>query len=505
MIGTTIKLPGLAPDILALIAGMLAPFALSPFNIWPLGLVSLVMLICLVANATVMRGSLRFYWYAIGMYGVGASWIYVSVHEHGNASPLLAGFLVALLVVAWSLLTLLHGFLFMRFVRPLRYGLTLGFACAWYLREWVLTWVLTGFPWLYAGYGFMDTPLSGYIPVIGITGLGFIVVLLAALISRALLLVNRSTALAASFITLAIVGAGWSLTLVKYVEPTGEAISVSVVQGNIDQGVKWKREMVGPIIDTYVGLTTAEWGRDLILWPEAAITVFRGPATTLIDQLDQQGKTARSTLILGIPDLSEEGRFLNTAIAVGGGKGSYIKRRLVPFGEYVPLEDWLRGVIDVFDLPMARNQPGPWEQEPIKVGNLSASLSICYEVIYPEIVRRTVANPDFFITISNDTWFGDSIGPFQHLQMAQARALENGRYLVRGTNNGITAIINESGEIEDRLPQFEQGVLRGNVEMMQGQTLYSSHGNLPMLVLVLTLLGGMLVIRFWHVSPILIR
>ncbi|MEX2326104.1 MAG: apolipoprotein N-acyltransferase, partial [Pseudomonadales bacterium] len=187
MIGTTIKLPGLTPDILALIAGMLAPFALSPFNIWPLGLVSLVMLIRLVANATVMRGSLRFYWYAIGMYGVGASWIYVSVHEHGNASPLLAGFLVALLVVAWSLLTLLHGFLFMRFVRPLRYGLTLGFACAWYLREWVLTWVLTGFPWLYAGYGFMDTPLSGYIPVIGITGLGFIVVLLAALISRALL------------------------------------------------------------------------------------------------------------------------------------------------------------------------------------------------------------------------------------------------------------------------------------------------------------------------------
>lgn len=506
MIGRTIKLPKLAPDCLSLVAGMLAPFALSPFNVWPLGLASLAILIWLIADVSVVRGSLRFYLYAIGMYGVGASWIYVSVHEHGNASPLLAGFLVALLVLAWSLLSLIHGYLYMRFVRVLPYGLVLGFACAWYLREWALTWMLTGFPWLYVGYGFMETPLAGFIPVIGVTGLGFIVALAAGLVTLALKAAlkkgERKTTLAASLIIVSLVGTGWGLGLVKFVDPVGETISVSVVQGNIDQAVKWRREMAGPIIDTYTGLTDTEWGRDLILWPEAAITVFRGPAAPLLDQLDRRGKASGSTLVLGIPDTSAEGHFFNTAFAVGNGDGRYVKRRLVPFGEYVPLENWLRGVIGVLDLPMARNQKGPSEQDPIKVGHLTASLSICYEVIYPEIVRQTAADPDFLITISNDTWFGDSIGPWQHLQMARARALENGRYMVRGTNNGVTAIINERGEIEDRLAQFEQGVLRGNIAVMAGATPWVTYGSLPVLVLIVMVLAMM---GFRHVSPLPIR
>ena len=168
----------------------------------------------------------------------------------------------------------------------------------------------------------------------------------------------------------------------------------------------------------------------------------------------------------------------------GNGSGTYHKRRLVPFGEYVPLESLLRGVIQFFDLPMSHNVAGPAGQAPLFVGELPLSLSICYEVVYPDLVRATVADPALFVTISNDTWFGTSIGPWQHLQMARMRALENGRYMVRATNNGVTAVIDDRGRIQAQLPQFEPGVLRGEVRVMEGTTLYNRTGQLPWLILI---------------------
>jgi len=174
-------------------------------------------------------------------------------------------------------------------------------------------------------------------------------------------------------------------------------------------------------------------------------------------------------------------------VALGKGEGQYIKRRLVPFGEYVPLEGLIRGVIQFFDLPMSRNRPGPWSQPALTAGGLRLSTSICYEVVYPDLVRDTVAEPDLLITVSNDTWFGESIGPWQHLQMARMRALENGRAMARATNNGITALIDHRGRIVSTLPRFEQGILRGELEVRSGRTLFHRFGSYPVLGLSLIL------------------
>ena len=149
---------------------------------------------------------------------------------------------------------------------------------------------------------------------------------------------------------------------------------------------------------------------------------------------------------------------------------------LVPFGEYVPLEHWLRGVISFFDLPMSRNQPGPSVQAPLSFKGQPLSLSICYEIAYPHLVRSAAKGPMALVTISNDTWFGDSIGPVQHLQIAQMRALENGRGLLRVTNNGITAAIDHAGEITDLLPRNQQGVLRTELVLVSGDTPYHRLG-----------------------------
>jgi apolipoprotein N-acyltransferase len=182
--------------------------------------------------------------------------------------------------------------------------------------------------------------------------------------------------------------------------------------------------------------------------------------------------------------------FRNTAVVAGTGEGRYVKRRLVPFGEYVPLEGLLRGAIEFFALPMSHAGPGAWRQPLLDLGGQRAQMSICYEVVYPDLVRRDAGGADVLITISNDTWFGASIGPLQHLQMAQMRALENGRWMLRGTNNGVTAIVDHRGAVTSRLPQFEPGVLRGEYAAMSGITPFTRFGHAPWLAVIVLALAG---------------
>jgi apolipoprotein N-acyltransferase len=189
-----------------------------------------------------------------------------------------------------------------------------------------------------------------------------------------------------------------------------------------------------------------------------------------------------TTLITGIPYRPEgEQHYHNSILALGQGDGVYHKQRLVPFGEYVPMEGVLRGLIAFFDLPMSAFTAGPTGQAPLRAGAFRVAPYICYEIVYPDLVASGARDADLLITISNDSWFGDSIGPLQHLQMAQMRALENGRYLIRGTNNGVSAIINAQGEIVVASDRFVTTTLQGQVEAMLGSTPFSRFGSTPVI------------------------
>jgi apolipoprotein N-acyltransferase len=486
------------PLPVALLAGALLPLSMAPFGLWPLGLVSVALFFHLLDTDS-GRGLLRGWTYGLGAYGVGVSWVYVSIHEHGGASPLLAGFLVVLFAGGMALFPMVQGWLFGRLRGPDSRINGVWFVIVLVVFEWLLTWFLTGFPWLAVGYGQLESPLSGFAPLGGVHGVGFALAVSAV---AAVLLIREGHAarnviwhpvLLAALLLPWLAGA--VLRGVDWVQP-GEAHSAALVQGNVAQATKWNPENRLPIIERYRRLSEPHWGADLILWPEAAVTVFEHQAGELLEALSERGLESGTALLLGLPAVEAypggDYSFLNTARGLGLGDGRYVKRRLVPFGEYVPLEDLLRGLITFFDLPMSHAVPGPFVQPPLRIGGLTGQMAICYEVVYPELVRADV---DVLLTISNDTWFGASIGPEQHLAIARMRALENGRWMLRATNNGLTAIVDHRGRIQGRLPQFEEGVLAGEFRSMSGRTPFNRLGSWPLYGLLAVLAAWLLIAR----------
>jgi len=270
-------------------------------------------------------------------------------------------------------------------------------------------------------------------------------------------------------------------------------ISVVAVQANIPQELKWRSDYRLKTIEIYQSLSAPHWGKNLIIWPETAIPLLYDEATSfnqakpITNRLSKLASSKGSTLISGIPyrglnPETERVNIHNSIISMGKGDGIYHKQKLVPFGEYIPLESMLRGLISFFDLPMSSFSIGPSEQSPLKESIRHVIPYICYEIVYPDFVAKSAHTADYLLTISNDSWFGSSIGPLQHLEMAQMRALENARYVVRGTNNGISAIIGPNGKIQNQTEQFIRTVLTGEIYALGGRTPFSYFGSIPVLL-----------------------
>jgi len=501
-------------ELLAIGAGALLPLSLAPFDLPLFDVASIAILFALVHAAPWRRATRLGFAYGLGKYGLGASWVYVSIHDYGDAAVPLAAALVALFVAVLALFptAMTAAFVWLRDrTRPNEspassapgeerpeLAVALAFAGCVVTLDWTLTWFLTGFPWLYAGYAHLRDPLHALAPVGGV----LLVSLAAAVAATSLVVLARARALRARLAALAFVALPWlaglALSAIDWVTPATR-YRVALVQGNIPQELKWLESHALPILDAYRRLSARAWGADLVIWPEAAITLFEHEAGGYLDEMSVRARDAGSALVLGLPiarfHSDRSVSVYNGAIVVGDGSGTYLKRRLVPFGEYVPLERLLRGVIAFFDLPMSDAETGPWSQPPLVAKGLKVALAICYEIVYPELVRSSAEGADVLVTLSNDAWFGASIGPHQHMQMARMRALENGRWLLRATNNGITAIVDPTGRVAAQLPQFEAGVLAGEFTTMRGTTPYARLGDWPVLAALLVLLATPWLVR----------
>lgn len=476
--------------LLCLFAGAIIAPSLAPFNIPYLAILPPAILYLCSHNKSPKQAAWLGWSFGIGFFGTGVSWVFVSISEHSPTPLPIAVVMTALFVLALAALFAIQNALWRKLFSAR--VLPLSFIGIWVLFEWLRSWLFTGFPWLYLGNATLDTPLQNLLPVGGVWLASFALLILALCLAefaksrRVLPLLIAPLPLIASY-----------LLPTEWTEKKGEPLDVAIMQPNIPQSIKWQKEYREQILARYESLSREHLNSTLLLWPETAIpALFRNaaqPLGELLNDLDNNNVT----LIAGIPSLVSDAQhpkgylIHNSLTVLTSGSGIYHKQRLVPFGEYIPLENYLRGAIAFFNLPMSSFSLPKGNQPLLQVGKYTLSPAICYEIAYPQLVSFSAQNADFILTVSNDTWFGDSIAPAQHLQIAQVRALENGRWVIRGTNNGITALINHQGEVVDRLPQFQEGVLRGQAQAMEGLTPFQLYGSLPVLLgcLLLALIG----------------
>ncbi|MDN3558004.1 apolipoprotein N-acyltransferase [Halomonas maura] len=471
-------------NLAAVAAGVLTTLSAAPFQLWWLAPVAAGLVYAGLASLTARQAAWRGWSYGLGLFGSGASWVYVSIHDYGYTGVPLALALTILFVASLALFFAVTLGLYRRLAGPRLAPLT--FAGAWVLGEALRSWLFTGFPWLLLGSGQIDAPLAPWAPVGGVYLLSMVVALSGAL---GVAFLQRRWWAALPLAAL------WLLPLAlpgQWTRPAGEPVRVALLQGNLPQLIKWTPEGQRTAIDSYLTMTAAlETDVDLVIWPEAALPMFADQATPVLDQA-RRLLPGTSTLVTGILQRDGQGHYYNSVIVADESRGEYRKRHLVPFGEYLPLESLLRGAIAFFDLPMPAMTPGPGDQAPLEVAGTRIGNAICYEIIYADLVADQARHSGVILTVSNDTWFGASIGPLQHLQMARLRALENGRPVIRATSNGVTALIDSRGRILQRAPQFEKATLTGEVTPREGLTPFSRTGSWPVWALaVLLVLPGL--------------
>ena len=469
--------------LLALVAGLIYPLAFAPWQFWPLVLLSIALAWRTLADASDWREALLRGWlYGFGAFIFGVFWVHVSMHQYGGTPLWLAIPMTALFAATLALFTALGFALTRAFARPT--AMATAFAGFWLLTDLLRGSFLTGFPWLYAGYAMSDTWLAGLAPLGGVWLLTLVVVLTGIALGQLGKPLREHWRQALPCALLALVGWGLSSGERFYLDTraTGEPVPVALVQGNIPQDIRWQLTQRAATREIYSSLSATIPEDHLVIWPEAAITEFYQDAEKFLGHEGGALASRGGALITGIPWRERDNNdylFFNSVTVVAGGEGTYFKQKLVPFGEFVPLQSLIRGLIPFFDLPMSSFTPGSRNQPGLEALGHTLYPFICYEIVYPEFVRRHAGQSDVLLTISNDAWFGTSAGPHQHFQMARLRARETGRWLLRGTNNGITAVINPRGQAVDRLPQFERDVLFSSFVPMQGSTLYMRSGGWP--------------------------
>jgi len=465
-------------DTAALLLGAATVLGFAPFGLFPLPLLTLALLFRMWRSAPTPRTAawLGFAW-GLGFFLAGVSWVYVSLHDVGGMIAPLAAFATLLFCAYLALFPALAGYVFRRVASadfsPTRAALIV--AGLWTLAEWLRGTLFTGFPWLALGYSQSPpSPLAGYAPLLGSYGLAFIVALLAALLGFGW------RRLWPALIVVGVVAFGFVLRGIGWTEPVGAPLRVALLQGNVPQSLKWDPKRLSLSIETYLRLAR-ENPAQLTVLPETAIPL-------LFDEVPREvlrGLTANGEALLGVAVRTTQGGYANGAVALqpGGSSQGYAKSHLVPFGEFVPPGfAWFFGLVRI---PMSNFTSGPPRQPPLAVAGQKIMPNICYEDLFGEEILRALPEATLLVNLSNTAWFGDSLAQPQHLQIAQMRALETGRPMLRATNTGMTAAIAPDGTVAAVLAPFTRDALRVEVRGYRGATPYGQRGNGPALLLAL--------------------
>lgn len=476
--------------IAAALLGCIAVAGYAPFYFYPATLVSIAGLFYLWHQAADRRQAAWLgFFYGLGLFNAGIYWIYISLHDFGGMPWWMAAFSTFCLCAFLSLFPALAGWLGKR-LSPV----WLSAPLFWALTEWVRSWIFTGFPWLAIGYSQTpDSPLAGFLPVLGIYGVSLLTAATAALLACLLVRSQRKPLLAA---LLALWIAGALLKMVPWTTPVGAPIPVALLQGNIAQDMKWQADEVQRTLDKYLQLTMDTTAK-LIVLPETALPMLHQQVPhDYLAAYQAHAVRHGSDILYGVVEYENES-FYNSMLSIGTSpQQAYRKTHLVPFGEFIPLkgvfgwvyEDWL-------NIPLTDLSRGGFDQRPLSVAGQKVAVNICYEDVFGEEIIYQLPEATLLVNTSNDAWYGESPAAHQHLQISQARAMESGRMMLRSTNTGATAIIARNGEVLAQLPHFRTGILEGEAQGYTGSTPYILFGNWLFLLLSATGLVCLLWLR----------
>ncbi|RDL43910.1 apolipoprotein N-acyltransferase [Marinomonas piezotolerans] len=479
--------------IISLLLGALSTLSFAPFYIWPLYLLNIAYLYVLLHCSANKKHAFYFgVSNAFGLFGSGISWIYVSIADFGQVGlPIAIGItfgLIAVMSIYWGLIGV--GLKVVQTNLSPKFW-AVAFITLFLMFEWLRSWLFTGFPWLLPGYISEKSWLFEWLPLGGIWLVSALCLLTSVSVGHFFLQPSRRLLAITSLIWC--ISGGLSLYSPEYVTASDQH-TITLVQGNLAQDEKWLADNAAPTLSYYQQATIENLQSDLVVWPETAITYLLSQVKPYLASFSEELAQQGTTLITGVPVWDQDkDTYYNSVWATGNGFGLYQKQKLVPFGEYIPLANWFGPIFDLFGMPMSQFSRGEPNQPTLQAGELSVAPFICYEVVYPGLVRNMVRDSDVLLTISNDGWFGDSIGPLQHMQIAQFRAKESGRYMIRATNTGVTAIIDEHGSVQAQLPQFTRATLTGAFKTFSGNTPYVMWGNSALWICLICLLAVCLI------------
>jgi len=478
-------------EILSLLCGALLAFSFAPYDFpWlQFPLISFIFIACLKQTASVAfrRGFL----FGLGWFAHGIYWLFYSLYFHGGMPAPVAVVTIILLSMYMALFPALAFYLSNRFFKTASTAiiLLLVYPISWMLFDWLRGYFLTGFPWVQIGIAHIDTYLAGYAPIIGGLGVGLAVTIIGGLIAFSVLQSSVKKTISAIVLIYVV---GFLLSLINWTEAVDEPIKVSMIQGNIPQAEKWKAENYQPTLQMYRELTKQHWSSDLIIWPETAIPGFKRRVPYYLAQLAEEAKATNTDVMLGLFTRNAQSqRYYNSMITLDN--QVYLKRHLVPLGEYFPLRPLLGFFAQWVDIPMSDIDSGEDVQPLIEVAGQKIGLSICFEDVFDRDVLLDLPEATLLVNVSNDAWFENSSQPWQHHQIARMRALETGRVLLRVTNTGVSSIIDRNGDVLHISPQFKRHVITANVQAYKGSTPYVMWANYLLIIFGLMTL----IIIYW--------
>ena len=466
------------------LAGAATVLAFAPAGVFPIAAATFAVLIRLWMHAPPRRCFWIGFWFGFGLYGAGVSWVYVSLHTFGGMPAPLAGFATVAYCAFLALFPATAGWLQARVPASDAARACLLIPAAWVLFEWTLEWIFTGFPWLAIGYAAVGWPLQGYAPLAGVYGVSFATLALAGLLW---LLVHDRRKLAFASAIVLLLAVGQALQSVRWTSPSGEPVAAALLQGNIEQEMKFNPQRYPGIFDTYARLAEGT-GAKLIVLPETALPKFyHRIAPEELARLEAAARRNGGDLLLGVPYMSGQG-YYNSVLTLGASPPqAYHKVHLVPFGEFIP--PGFGWVLEILRIPLSDFSRGAPDQPPLAVAGQRVAVNICYEDVFGEEIAARAAAATLLVNVSNVAWFGDSLAPAQHLQIARLRAIETGRMHLTATNTGITAAIDRDGRVLGRLPQFTEARLEVAAQGYEGVTPYMRLRDWPLVLLSLAVLA----------------